>query len=378
MGCCMKRIVTLFLLIIFIFIWILTAHSFKIDGLDSGVEWDGASAYTLIDGESNCGVNFGLVKVKFDHDTAALLLCFHFIDPNMERGNQNSGITISVENSSEFEIVASDVILSENIPPYSFDGAIGVYEFNGATCELRVGFKSGLPKTIDCKVRFIDSDGYYSNYYEFTVENEEYSVPESNLMSPTADNTDSAFNPDVDKIITSKKKTTTKKSTTKRETTTKKATDKVTEKTQDEFEIKTSPPYSYTGRKTTKRVKTEKPTTVNTSKSKTTKKETVKVYYYEKEVYISEVYITEPVKTTEVTVTELTGNSETTSEYSVNNIENIEASDEGDTLSKGSKYKKITSGVALAAFVLLAVFGAYSAKKNSNQNVEDNRNTEEK
>ncbi len=368
----MKRIAAVFLFFIFISAWIFRVFSFDIDGLDSGIEWDGATSYTLIDGESNCGINFGLVKVKFDHETSALLLCFHFIDPDMERDNQNAGITISVEDSPEFGIVASHVTRSENIPPYSFDGAIGVYEFNGATCEVRVGFKSGLPEKIDCKVRFVDSQGYYSNYYDFTVVNENYSPPETQIVFPTADNSDSAYNPDADKVITSKKKSTTKKSTTKKE-----ASNTNSEKTQTEFVIKTSPPYSYTGRKTTKRVRTEKPTTVKITKPEATKKETVKVYYYEKEVYISEVYITETIKPTDLNLTESSAISETSTEISLNNTEISYSSKETVSLTQGSKYKKIISGASLAAFVLLAVFGAYSAKKNTNGKAEDNHITED-
>ena len=169
----MKHIVSFICILILLLSFILSAFSYDIDGIDNGYEWDGAIVSKILDGESNCGVNFGVVKYKFDYETSAVLFCFMFSDPDVTPENNNAGILLTVEDST-FEFNASDGKKSENIDPYSFDGAIHLDENNGATAEIRVGIKAGLPKSLDCCVRFIDSQGYYSNYYYFTIINDEY------------------------------------------------------------------------------------------------------------------------------------------------------------------------------------------------------------
>lgn len=358
----MKRAVSLISLLIFIYAWAFSAFSFSIDGNDSGVEWDGAIVYKFIDGESNCGVDFGLVKVKFDYNTSSVCFCFHFSDPDLSPDNAMAGISFAIEGSSSFEILASDVTRSYNIDPYDFDGAISLDKNNGATCEVRVGIKSGLPEMIDGSVRFIDSKGYYSNSYSFTVVNEEYEVTDDYIMYPTGDNKDPAFNPDVNYTVTNKK--TTKKKTTTVKTTKNKTTKKSSTKDNNrENTIKTSPHYSYTGRISTVRDTTEKNISVKSTKASQTEKDVVTVYYYEKEIYISQVYVTQ---FSEATSTELHENEELNANN--NGISDESKNPKGEvSLSKGTKYKKIISAAGLAAFLGIAVFGTYSARKNSNK-----------
>ncbi len=346
----MKRILTTFLSIVFIFSLSFFAFSYNIDGIDTGREWDGASVYNLVDGESNCGVDFGVVKVKFDHETRAFLLCFFFSDPNFTADNLFAGISLQVEDA-EFEFDASDGIYSQNIEPYSFDGAIHLDINNGVTCEVRVGVKSGLPKRVDCCVRFIDSQGFYSNYYPFTIENDAYE-------EETGNNSEVSNATDDKTILNNKTKSRRNRFST----------------TRSDITIKTSPPYSYTGR--TKRTTTEKTTKKDklpaTTKTANTQKNNVTVVYYEKEIYISEVYIKKDpahplTELTEVIDTYESEHSEITLQTSEINTEKNEIS-----LSKGTKYKKALTVGGLTAFIALACFGVYSAKKASDKS--DNGN----
>ena len=344
----MKHILTAFSLFVFVFVLSFSAFSYNIDGIDTGREWDGAAVYNLVDGESNCGVNFGVVKVKFDYETNAFLLCFLFSDPNLTSDNLLAGVLLDVE-GAEFKVDASDGVNSENIDPYSFDGAIYLDINNGATCEVRVGVKAGLPKSVNCSVRFIDSQGGFSNYYPFTIINESYEEPTTVVI----------FSSNIDLIddnTTSKKKATTHRKTT----------------TKPDITIKTSPPYSYTGR--TKKTTTEKSTVKEkTNPSTKPQKNNVTVIYYEKEVYISEVYVEN--KTT-YSVTDLseeftTAISETPE--SVFQTDNIFSDGNGISLSKGTKYKKIMTVAGLICFVSLAGFGVYSAKKSSESTTDNNK-----
>lgn len=338
----MKRILSAFGVLIMIYINIFSAFSFTIDGIDSGTEWDGAAVYTLIDGESNCGVNLGLVKVKFDYDTDALIFCFLFSDPDFTSDNLNAGISLSVDSCPSFQITASEGSCYENILPHSFEGAINLNDTKGATCEIRVGFKSGLPEATECSVRFIDSQGSFSNYCNFEVINELYEPNEKLTVTPSSDNNDLLYSSSKSK--TTKEKNSRNKSTTK-----------------DKYTIKTSPPYSYTER--TKKTTTKRMTEMSevlSSKSSKTKKETVKVYYYEKEVYISNIYISESasvVPTTDLSTSADISDAVTASE------ENTDKQDEKLSLSKGTKYKKAVSCVGFASFITLAFVGVYSAKK---------------
>ena len=89
--------------------------------------------------------------------------------------------------------------------------------------------------------------------------------------------------------------------------------------------------------------------------------------YHEKEIYISHVYI-QPTETTIATETSTVSDTEISTEV----ILSIDSSDNNEiTLSQGTKYKKILTGVGLTAFIILAGFGIYSAKKNAENTTEE-------
>ncbi len=344
----MKRLLAVICFLIMLFLFVLSAFSAHIDGFDTGAEWDGATTYKLVNGESNCGVNFGAVKVEFDFENSAVFLCFMFIDPVLEQDNSLAGISLEIENSSPFEITLNNSPSSYDIQKYSFDGALSVDENNGVTCEIRIGIKSGLPKTLDGRVRFIDAKGEPSNYYNFSLINEKYVETTALEIAPTHDNSDPAYNPD---LLTSKtanaKRTTQKRSTTQK------------------FVIKTSPPYSYTG-------KTKETSKKSTEPAKSETLAAATIVYYEKEVIISHIPVTEAavnVIKNELTATGTTHSVETEMHYST------EVSETSKTmpLSKGQKYKTIATFFGGLLFLIIAVFGAFSAKKNR----DSSNNTEE-
>lgn len=338
------------------------AFSADIDGIDSGYEWDGATPYVFIDGESNCGVDFGIMKLIMDNENRAVYFCFMFSDPNLETDNLQAGISLSIENSDPIIFTIDSTPENYDVDKYSFEGAIIVDENNGATCEVRLGIKEGLPQTINGSVRFIDAEGIPSNEYDFSIVNEGYIEWSATEIMPTADNNDPAFNSD---LYTEKTTKSSGKTTKPRDSDTKDLTEKSNRSTTtawkyttDKFEISTSPPYSY--------VKTTKPpkTTVITETEhdlKTTKKEKtnnlVTVYYYEKEVIISKVY--DESKTTsenELSYTSSLPCTTAATDYSNEQIsENVNQS---VSLSDGTKYKYVIGAVAATLIVLLAAWSA--------------------
>ncbi len=333
----MKRIFSVAVCALLLSAFAVSVFSADIDGFDKGAEWDGATTYMLIDGESNCNVNFAAVKVMFDEEDSAVFMCFMFLDPNLDVDNAFVGVSLSVENSSPFAIAANNSPAGYDIDKYSFDGAISVDENHGATCEMRIGFKEGLPKTIGCTVRFFDAYGEPSNYCDFVLVNEFFVETTAMIIEPTADNSDPVYNPDM---LTTKAKTTRKKA--ERKTTTQKTV------------IKTSPPYSYTGRtkkETTKRAK-------QTEAVKSTEEKTA--YYAEKEVVIKTVFQTDAVTQSVTTQPTTVVDAEITEFVSESQTQKVVS------LSQGQKYQKIITVVGGVLFLAIACFGVFSAKRKNN------------
>ncbi len=369
----MKRFSAAILAFAMLFVFASEAVSMEIDGIDNGVDWDSATVYNLISGSSNCGVTQGFVKVKFDNKNSAVYLCFMFIDPALEKDNLNAGISVQIEGSAPFVLTMSNSPSDFDIDSYSCSGAMTINEHNGATCEMRIGFKSGVPQKVSGSVRFIDAQGAPSNYYSFTLVNEEYSEPTNLIISPTADNKDPAYNPNLltERSTTEKSEKTTKQKTTKATTT--------------EFYIQTSPPVIYTGKtkaQTTKRTTTKTEpqstakkagTTAGTTKNKQTSPVGATVYYYEKEVIIS--LVTAEQQSTQA-VSEVTVVSETETEKAA-----------GISLSNGTKYKKAAVAIGFILFLAIAAAGTLGAKKSrpnsessgaSDTETEDNSSGESK
>lgn len=342
----MKRVFAAIASLLFLFSFVVSAFSVDIDGFDMGTEWDGATTYKLVNGESNCNVNFGAVKVKFDCKNSAVFLCFMFIDPALKPDNTLVGISLEIENSSPFEITMSSSPAGYDISKYSFDGAMSVDENSGATCEVRIGVKEGLPKTLDCTVRFIDASGAPSNYYDFTLVNEEYVETTALVIAPTQDNSDPAYNPNLLTSKTTKAKTTkiktTKATTSKKQTTTKNTAIKTTKP-------QTSATKAETVKKTTK---ASVPDTVAG----------VTVFYYEKEVVV----LQQAPPTSAETQTETTVYEPTTAEFT-----EMSDTQKNVSLSQGQKYKKIITAIGGILFLIIAACGVVGIKRGKNSHGEE-------
>ncbi len=348
----MKRIVAAFIALLILFVFVTYAFSAEIDGIDSGIEWENSTAYVLIEGDSNCGVESGIVKVKFDAQNSCVYLCFMFNDPMLEQGNLSAGISFSVENSEPFVMTMAFSPQNVDIDKYNILGAMSVNEDNGMVCEVRIGIKAGLPKTLDVNVRFIDASGEPSNYYPFTLINEAYVETTKMEVSPTKDNYDPAYNPD---LLTQRvtKDQTVKPKTTRKKRTTSKATERTTRWTVPDS------PYSYTGRTKREEKVSDRPLTVIVP--------AVTVYYYEKEVIISHVYINEPNALSELTVNEVTVavtslNSTVPQTADVTNFPSV---------SEGGKYKLILGIGACIAFAVIAFLGVSGIKKGSSKDCDE-------
>ena len=330
----MKRSVALFAIIILIISFSLTAFSADINGVDEGAEWDGSTVIKLLDGESNCKVNFGLLKAKFDNETNAMYLCFMFSEPELQQDNTNIGLSLIIEDSEAFVITMSSTPVIYDIDKYSCSGAISVDENFGVTCEIRLGLKYGLPDEVNGSVRFIDSDGSPSNFYDFTVENDVYSETKT----------------ETEKYINLTDKS-TKKSTASTETTKSSAV-----KTSKSEKI-TFPDFDFLFNDETTSIATKKANSKTTSKrsDKTSKNKKSTVRIIEKEIYISVV--------TEIVSENMLSNSVT--DQSLNIASNDDPYGVLST-SEGSKYKTLTLIFGGIALVTIAVLGTLGSIKKDN------------
>ena len=289
----MKRLLCAVAALLMLLAFAVSAFSVTVDGIDGGAEWDGAPVKRLFSGESNCKVNFAAVKAKVASSESAVYLCFMFKDPDAALFNPAAGVILNVGNDT-FTVTMESAPCSDDTADHSFDAAITADQNHGMTCEIRLGVKHGVPKSLDMSVRFIDTAGELSNHYAFTVENTEYSETQPVIVAPP---TERPAAPPTEKPAktTKAKKTTTQRDTTKRQTT-RKATTKRPKTT-----IR---PVKTTAERTTK-AKTQRMTKEPKTKAQRTKVVRVEgnatVYYHEKEVIISQVIVTVPAAEAETT-----------------------------------------------------------------------------
>ena len=289
----MKRLLCAVAALLMLLAFAVSAFSVTVDGIDGGAEWDGAPVKRLFLGESNCKVNFAAVKAKVASSESAVYLCFMFKDPDAALFNPAAGVNLNVGNDT-FTVAMESAPCSDDTADHSFDAAITADQNHGMTCEIRLGVKHGVPKSLDMSVRFIDTAGELSNHYAFTVENTEYSETQPVIVAPP---TERPAAPPTEKPA---KTTKAKKTTTQRDITEKQTTRKATTKRPKT----TTRPVKTTAERTTK-AQTQRTTKEPKTKAQRTKAVRVEgnatVYYYEKEVIISQVIVTVPAAEAETT-----------------------------------------------------------------------------
>lgn len=351
----LKRFCIVILAASMIFLQSIIAYSVNIDGFHNGDEWNGSITNHLLNGESNSNVNNAFVKTLIRPSENAVYFCFMFIDPTLEPDNVNAGVLLSIENTESFGIYAITANDFSDNSEYSFEGAVTIDDNNGAVCEIRVGFKNGLPQTINANVRFADSEGNLSNNYRFSVINSYYVEPTELIITETQADSDRTA---TQKVRSTKARTTAYKEEKKTDYTLKPKTT-VTEKEKTEFYIRTSPPYSYV-RKTKAPKTTKAVVTSSAPEQKTAKPKAATVYYYEKEVIISEVYITDSASTS--TSYSVTQSQTDATDITVTETE-LTTAQSSFSLSKGTKYKAVIGLAAVLSFTGLAIASSYSSKK---------------
>ena len=216
----MKRWFCVILSVVILSVITVNSFAFKIDGVQKRTEWENSSTILLLDREeSNNKTDFGFVNWSIED--GSLFLCFCFNEKTAPENSSMTGVSLVIENSEEFTITAKTSPAESDSDEYHFEGFSTYDNIGGGVCEIRVGAKYGLPSEISGRARFIDSDGSYSNVYDFVISNNTYTYFEPDYNTEESPNT-----------TTLKPKTTnpTTEKSTKAEKTTKKSTSKTTRK----------------------------------------------------------------------------------------------------------------------------------------------------
>ncbi|MEE1139301.1 MAG: hypothetical protein U0M02_12550 [Acutalibacteraceae bacterium] len=326
----MKKFISILLLSTFLYLSAITVFSADIDGYDKGEEWAGAETLLLLNGESNCNVNFGLIKWIIDSDTNGIYFCVMFKEPDLAADNTNVGASLKIENSDFYTVRAtsSGNIIDED--RYSFEGSLSVDSNNGVTCEIRLGLKYGIPDIINGSVRFIDSEGVPSNIYDFSIDNiNDITEYHNNHNSDGSD-------------YTSHYKTTTQKpeKTTKRAEKTTKV--KSTDSNDDFWILDMFLSDITTKQQTTSVIKSKLETEKNTDKKN-------KVTTKNRKTSVSE------------TVLELNQHSDKTADFNLS--ESQPENKISLNLEKGDKYKTTTLIGGVVTLVAISVLGTMKSRK---------------
>ena len=177
----MKKISVFFIAGLICFSAFFDVYSINIDGYDKGSEWDEAESQLILNGESNCKVNFGFVKWIIDSETNNVYLCVLFREPEIPVNNLKAGFSVQVDGSEPFVISVESGGSQYDVDKYYFEGAVKINDNSGITCEVRIGMKYGLPNVINTKIRFYDSDGAPSNIYNLSIVNSETTTIRQNV-----------------------------------------------------------------------------------------------------------------------------------------------------------------------------------------------------
>ncbi len=238
----MKRL--FFVISIFlIFVFSVNAYAaVKIDGSDDGIEWQNAEYTLLVNDVGVNNVDFAYAKtlVSSEYEVCYIL----FLSDRISDSYDNAGFILTVNDSLEIKVTSEGIHVDGDSDEYLVNSMMSVNPEDGVSCEIKVGFKRGLPEKISATACLIDGSGNHSYHYPITAINPFYSEETQ---------------------------------TSKSDTTKHYVTDKPTEKK-------------------TERVTTTKPNIIptdkTTAKSKTTKNSADKtvVYFYEKEIIVSQVY----------------------------------------------------------------------------------------
>lgn len=210
-----KRLISLLSAVLIAMSFSFAANGIKIDGTDSGNEWQKAETAGYYN--NNNGVETGIVACIIEDYTAYFRLQLY--DNGIKNADSKAGFILCIDGDEILRITATDYVITPKTDKYSVEAEMEFYDNSGVCCEARVGVKNGIGSSLKGTVCFIDNEGIRSNVHPFS-----FSDNDENQTEETEKTT---------------KIKTTEKATTKKQTTKKVTTERITNKATTVKENKT-------------------------------------------------------------------------------------------------------------------------------------------
>lgn len=172
---------------IFSFLFMGFCADFGVDGKLNNAEWDNTKVQMLVASgeESNCGVTFACVRAAIRNDENAVYLGFTAICDELCAESKLCGVSVKIADSQAMKACADNTPCEYDTDLYSFNSCVVIGEKSDFVCEVRIGFKMGVPASIPVELRIIDAQGMPSTVYSYMIENDEYSETETKELGET-------------------------------------------------------------------------------------------------------------------------------------------------------------------------------------------------
>lgn len=206
----MKGILCCLFVCVIISFAFMSAYGVEMDGIIGAKEWRDAVSFSLIDRneESNSDVGETAVFYTVNEKERSIYFGIKYRCENMQTENAATAVELSFDGTYCATLYGN----GEADVNYGLFDAEAVFSYNGKLsenyCEIRIGFKYGVPRETTVGIRIFDHGGRPSNYYEFMImsEAETESVPVTETTETATQNkttvTETSTQQHTDAVIT--------------------------------------------------------------------------------------------------------------------------------------------------------------------------------
>ena len=164
-----SRLIIILLLVCMTAVPFNNCFAVTVDGTDNGVEWANANCNVLLTEKDSNNVDYGAISYVVGKNGFDIYFLIYFSD-KIDPSYKNAKIILTFYD----DVISIDCkgdVVNPDPNSYVINTVVNVVENDGCYCELKIGFKKGVPGTLSGKVCFVDGNGTHSYHYPFTVKN---------------------------------------------------------------------------------------------------------------------------------------------------------------------------------------------------------------
>ncbi len=179
----MKGVLCCLCVFFVISVTVIPSFGITMDGIVGAKEWGEATSLSLIgrDDKSNCDVVMTALLYLVKEEDRSIYFGIKYCCEDMRTENTGTAVELSFDGVYCATLYANGEA-DVNYDVYDAEAVFSCNEKLSETyCEIRAGFKYGVPKETTVGIRISDYKGRPSNYYEFTVEGNEVYQTESTV-----------------------------------------------------------------------------------------------------------------------------------------------------------------------------------------------------